>query len=133
MGQALEVAYLDTHIAVWLAQGADKRFSKKAAAAINDAESLLISPMVMLELDFLYERKRVELPGAEIFSYLEKRIDLQMCRVPMARVMRHATGLSWTRDPFDRIIVAQALSAGNVELITADEAILEHYPHAIWE
>lgn len=133
MGRALEVAYLDTQILVWLAGGAISRLTKKAATAIDETGSLLISPMVMLELQYLYERNRISVPGSEVISFLEKKIDLQLCRVPMARVMHHALDLGWTRDPFDRIIVAQAASAGAIDLITADENIREHYPAALWD
>jgi PIN domain nuclease of toxin-antitoxin system len=36
----------------------------------------------------------------------------------------------WTRDPFDRLIVANA--KGFAWLISADEAIRKHYPRAVW-
>jgi PIN domain nuclease of toxin-antitoxin system len=37
----------------------------------------------------------------------------------------------WVRDPFDRLIVAQA-SANDAPLITKDEKIRRHYKRAIW-
>jgi len=39
--------------------------------------------------------------------------------------------LSWTRDPFDRVITAQAATDGS-SLITKDEIILHHYENAVW-
>ena len=36
-----------------------------------------------------------------------------------------AAGLTWTRDPFDRLIVADALAA-NTQLLTKDDTILRH-------
>jgi len=38
---------------------------------------------------------------------------------------------SWTRDPFDRIIVANAAVNHNI-LVTKDQNILENYEKAIW-
>jgi PIN domain nuclease of toxin-antitoxin system len=35
----------------------------------------------------------------------------------------------WTRDPFDRLIVAKA--NGFAWLISADESSRQHYPHAV--
>lgn len=45
--------------------------------------------------------------------------------------MTHALKESWTRDPFDRLIVANAKAAG-APLITKDERIRKHYRRAIW-
>lgn len=43
-----------------------------------------------------------------------------------------AMDLSWTCDPFDRLISAHAIVA-NAPLVTADEKIREHLPLAIWD
>jgi PIN domain nuclease of toxin-antitoxin system len=40
-------------------------------------------------------------------------------------------GLTWTRDPFDRMIAAQAVVA-DAPLLTADETILDNLPLATW-
>jgi PIN domain nuclease of toxin-antitoxin system len=42
-----------------------------------------------------------------------------------------ATKLDWTRDPFDRMISAQAIVAG-APLLTADRTILANLPLATW-
>jgi PIN domain nuclease of toxin-antitoxin system len=39
--------------------------------------------------------------------------------------------VQWTRDPFDRLIVAQAL-LHDAPLITKDEHIRRHYAGALW-
>jgi len=39
---------------------------------------------------------------------------------------------TWTRDPFDRLIVSQARLA-DVPLLTRDRTIHTHYPRAIWD
>jgi len=43
-----------------------------------------------------------------------------------------ANGLSWTRDPFDRMIAAQAIVA-DAPLVTADRTILGNLPLATWD
>ena len=40
-------------------------------------------------------------------------------------------GITWTRDPFDRIIVAQA-KIRNSALVTRDREIRLHYSKAVW-
>lgn len=47
--------YLDTHVLVWLYASADKKLSPAACVAIEAAKELRISPMVLLEIDFLHE------------------------------------------------------------------------------
>jgi PIN domain nuclease of toxin-antitoxin system len=47
------------------------------------------------------------------------------------RIVEIARGFAWTRDPFDRLIVANAI-AGGARLITADATILEHFKDAVW-
>ena len=49
----------------------------------------------------------------------------------MAEVTEHCLDLSWTRDAFDRLIVAQA-ALDRAKLITRDRLILKHYPKAVW-
>ena len=39
---------------------------------------------------------------------LEKRIGLKICEHPFDEVIKYAIKQDWTRDPFDRIVVAQA-------------------------
>lgn len=43
----------------------------------------------------------------------------------------HAGGFTWTRDPFDRTITAQAARVGAF-LLTRDETIRRHYAAAVW-
>jgi PIN domain nuclease of toxin-antitoxin system len=38
----------------------------------------------------------------------------------------------WTRDPFDRLIVANAKANGFAWLISADEEIARNYPRTVW-
>ena len=46
--------------------------------------------------------------------------------------MELAAEETWTRDPFDRVIVAQARLRG-APLLTKDRAIHAGYERAIWE
>jgi PIN domain nuclease of toxin-antitoxin system len=50
----------------------------------------------------------------------------------LAALGQAAADLSWTRDPFDRLISAHAIVA-NAPLITADETIRANLSLAIWD
>lgn len=122
--------FLDTHVLVWLYGGALAKFSPKAIKMIEKNE-LYISPMVELELNFLYEIKRLSVDGVEIVRELDSHLGLTVYRVDFYKVVESAHKLDWTRDPFDRLIVANA-SMLQAQLITKDEQIREHYSLAIW-
>jgi len=59
--------------------------------------------MVLLELGYLHEIGRVQ-----DFSSLKETLDLSICDLDYLKVINVALELTWTRDPFDRIIVAQS-------------------------
>lgn len=115
----------------WLYEGADKRIPSVVRHLI-ESEEPFVSPIVELELTYLYEVQRVTEPAAAPLRALRKSIGLQMADVSLAALTHAAAELSWTRDPFDRMIAAQAIVA-DAPLITADRTILEHLPLAVWE
>ncbi|WP_446745664.1 type II toxin-antitoxin system VapC family toxin [Silvibacterium acidisoli] len=125
------IAYLDTHVVVWLAQGDPSRISAKAKAPLEAAD-LMISPMVLLELEYLREVNRIAFSSREIFLKVEHEFGLRLCDLPFHRVAEIALDEKWTRDPFDRTIVAQAKANGLAPLLSADSDIRDHYPRVIW-
>jgi len=96
-----------------------------------EAETPFVSPIVELELTYLYEVGRVSEPAAAPLSALRASIGLELADAPVAELVQAAVGLSWTRDPFDRLIAAHAIVA-NSPLVTADETIRQHLPLAVW-
>lgn len=123
--------HLDTHVVVWLAGGASRKVPSGVLRRLRD-DPPAISPMVALELDLLYEIGRVREPGPRILDHLEATIGLTLSPVPFASAVAAARGLTWTRDPFDRLIVGSALAQG-ATLATADGDIQANYPLAMWE
>jgi len=115
---------------VWLYAGLTNKFSETARALINDHE-LFISPIVRLELAYLREIERVTADSDAIITDLAQRIGLQVCDKAFNSVVHSALALSWTRDPFDRLIVANAAMHDDV-LLSKDENILTHYAYARW-
>jgi len=122
--------YLDTHIVVWLYAGKVEKLSGLAKELINDHE-VFISPVVRLELQYLFEIQRVTDEANEIVFDLSDRIGLKICDKSFNTIVSSALDLSWTRDPFDRIIVANATINRNI-LVTKDQNILENYEKAMW-
>ena len=122
--------YLDTHAVVWLYAGMTERFSAALQKQFNEHD-LLVSPIVRLELQYLYEIKRVSVEAATILNDLAQRLGLTVCPKPFDSIIQSAFQITWTRDPFDRILVAHASLNNNV-LISKDQTILKHYAYAKW-
>ncbi len=124
-------AYLDTNVTLWLMQGDRKQISREAKRII-DRSDLLISPMVALELEYLYELRRSNFRSLDIQMKLAEEIGLRICTLPFDLVAQAAIYEAWTRDPFDRLIVAHAKANGMAHLISSDETMKQHYPRTIW-
>lgn len=114
----------------WLYEGADRRIPTVVRNLI-ESDQPLVSPIVELELTYLYEVGRVTEPAAAPLTALRKKIGLQVSDVSAAKLVQAATALTWTRDPFDRMIAAQAIVA-DAPLVTADRIILDNLSLATW-
>ena len=122
--------YLDTHVVVWLYAGETERLSATGKKLI-EGNDLLISPIVLLELQYMREIKRLTVEPFLLFENLAATIGLRICDTSFPQIITEAIHNNWTRDPFDRIIVAGA-TANNASLLTKDASILANYPDAIW-
>ncbi len=124
-------AYLDTHVAVWLHAGSVEKLTNEAKREI-DKRDLLISPMVYLEFEYLFQRSRVRYPASTIFAELSGTFGVTICQFSFPAIVVAATNLGWTNDPFDRLIVAHAQANQNSHLITADQTIRQNYRYSVW-
>lgn len=125
------MTHLDTQVLVWLHTRQEGRIPRPARRRL-DRDELVISPMVELELTYLHEVGRATGPALEVLSELGASFEIAVSTAPFAAVVREATALTWTRDPFDRLIVAQSL-VDRAPLLTADAVIREHVPTAVWD
>lgn len=125
------IAYLDTNAVIRLAQANTHRLGRDVSRLIERAD-LLISPVVLFELELLFEIKRIKLPSRDIHRKVEAELGVRICNLPFAEIANAALDEKWTRDPFDRLIVANAKANGFAPLITSDEKIAKHYPRTLW-
>lgn len=128
-GQFAQV-FLDTHVALWLYAGKLDLFSPKVLGLLREA-TLYVSPIAVLEIDYLKEVDKIKVAGEEVVTYLREKMGLTLADDSLAALTRQASPLSWTREPFDRLIVAHALLRG-FPLITKDHLIKKHYSACIW-
>lgn len=124
--------YLDTHILVWLYQAKTSQLSKKVIDILENTDNqFVVSPMVILELEFLFEIGRINANAEQIFNHIHQILDLTICQKSWLEVVKIANQLKFTRDPFDRLIVANAMLDDNI-LISKDNKIGDFYQKCVW-
>ena len=114
---------LDTNALIWLAQG-----HRRASNLARSPNPLYASPASLLELQLLIEAGRVRLRSTTLESFVDDprwAVD----DPPAADWFHETWTLSWTRDPFDRLLVAHARLRG-WKLATADSHLLSQLPGA---
>ena len=125
------MTYLDTHVAAWLYAGELGLLSDRAQEILSRDE-LLISPIVVLELQYLFEVGRTTEPASPVVEALRSLVGLEVCDLPFGQVIGRSLSETWTRDPFDRVVVSQA-AVRSSPLLTKDKTIHTHYVQAVWE
>lgn len=124
------VIFLDTHILVWLYDGLVEHLSEKARESIESGD-LFVPAMAFLELAYLREIGRFTVDPEQVFRVLERDIALKRTEYPFFEIARIATTFKWGRDPFDRLIVAEATLAKG-HLVTKDQTIRKHFKQTVW-
>lgn len=125
-----QIVYLDTHIVMWLHDGLLEKLSPKARETIEQGR-IMASLLVELELQYLKEIGRIRPKPSQIMAALAKDIGLETGKTPLEEIVKCACKLEWTRDPFDRLIVGEAVAASAL-LITRDQNILRNFDGAVW-
>jgi len=114
---------LDTHVLLWALSG-DARLGKAESLILDRANQIAVSAASYLELAIKAGQGKIDVELAEIRSaaaasgYDELPVTGQHAEV--------LAGLPWHhKDPFDRILVAQAL-AEPMRLLPADAAVARY-------
>ena len=119
---------LDTQVWLWML-GAPERLGDEALRLVEDtAVTLLLSAASSWEIAIKWALGKLTLPEAPD-TYVPDRIRSSGV-TPLPISHGHALGVAGLeahhRDPFDRLLIAQAI-AEDVEILTAD-AMFDHYP-----
>jgi PIN domain nuclease of toxin-antitoxin system len=122
--------YADTHVLVWLFYGETGKLGVAGRQAIEENETVA-SPAAVLEMELLHEIGRMHHSASTVVETLATNIGLRVCDLPFRTVVEYALKENWGRDPFDRLIVANA-KAAEAPLVTKDARIRRHYSRVIW-
>lgn len=118
---------LDTHVLLWAATEPD-RLSPSAREALEDgAQEVLVSAVTCWEIAIKQSLGKLDLARpAEIWvPEVIARTGFDVLPVDLASALR-VRSLPWHhRDPFDRLLIAQALEGG-YSLVTHDDVIAQY-------
>lgn len=123
--------FLDSHVVIRLYVGEVGSLSRVVRGALNAWDEVLISPLVRLELHYLKEIGRLATKPETLLRSLSGTIGLRIEDCSLEQLSLAASEMTWTRDPFDRLITAQA-SLDEAPLVTKNRTIRAHYRHAMW-
>lgn len=112
------VILLDTNALIWLHRG-----DSRAAGLARRATRLYMSPATLLELQFLVEAGRLRVRAGASVGQLMHDDRWVVDNPASAAWFEKATEVGFTRDPFDRLIVAHA-RLRHWRLATGDRALL---------
>lgn len=122
---------LDTHVFLWFIS-ADGRLSAKWRDAIRDrGNEVFLSVASVWEAMVKYALGKLSLPNPPEHYLPTQRVQHQIASLPLdeASVCHLATLPSVHRDPFDRMLVCQAMEHSLI-LVTVDP-VFEAYPAPI--
>lgn len=124
---------LDTHAFLWWNEG-DSRLSKKASALLADtANTLVLSVVSAWELVLKVDARKLRLPEAPSV-YIPTRMahyGIEQLPATLAHVLAAESLPAHHRDPFDRLLIAQA-KVEEMPILSADPQIRRYPVKAVW-
>ena len=112
---------LDTHIFIWLDKEPEK-LSASAFALLHDPDNTLYLSLVSVwEIQIKTQNGKLDLrlPLPQLLAEQQQTNNLQLLPVTLAHVLALDALPLHHRDPFDRLLIAQA-NAQNCALLSAD-------------
>lgn len=116
-------ALLDTHFLLWVASRSRRL---RPYRWLERYAPWGVSPVSLLEIQYLAEVGRIEVRNPQFTDTVLHDPRFLVDEVPLLPLVREAETLSWTRDPFDRLLAAHS-SVRRVALCTLDVSLQAHH------
>lgn len=123
---------LDTHALIWFATDRD-RFSPETLTTIYQAERVFVSPVSGYEMAFKLNRGRLPIARrllSDLPGYLERQ-RFQVLQISLAHAEAAGRLPLDHRDPFDRLLAAQAL-VEDLVLVSVDDKLDQFGVKRLW-
>jgi PIN domain nuclease of toxin-antitoxin system len=112
---------LDSHILLWLVEPGSKRLPARAKALITDAASVHFSIVSFWEIAIKAAKGHLDI-DLDILSAAVDQAGIREMPVKRQHIKTLRTFAFHHRDPFDRMLVAQAVTEP-LHLLTSDETL----------
>lgn len=124
---------IDTHVFLWWIAG-DPRLSEKAVSLISEADNrLYLSAASGCEIAIKTKLDKLHI-GGDVTAFIVEQMRLNAIE-PLPIMINHALHVSTLedlhRDPFDRLLVAQA-QLERMPILTADRHIAAYPVETVW-
>lgn len=121
---------LDTHVLLWWLSGDSESITKKAAKAIGASDAqVAVSAVSIWEIAIKRGLGKLDAPD-DLLDQLE-RSQVELLPVTARHADLVASLPTHHRDPFDRLLIAQAL-VEELALVTADKAFKRYGVDVVW-
>jgi PIN domain nuclease of toxin-antitoxin system len=124
---------LDTHTFLWWDSDPSRLSSKALALCQDRANTVLLSVVSVWEMQIKSQLGKLKLsvPLAEVVEIQRQINNVEVISITLAHVLALENLPTPHKDPFDRLLIAQANVEGAV--LVSDDSIFEEYPvKVIW-
>jgi PIN domain nuclease of toxin-antitoxin system len=124
---------LDTHTFIWW-DSEPARLSPQALALCQDRQNVLLLSVVSIwemQIKLHLGKLRLALPLKEIIETQQQTNNIEILPVTLAHVLALENLPVHHKDPFDRLLVAQAMVEGAV-LVSGDPNIAKYAVQVVW-
>lgn len=124
---------LDTHVFLWFVSN-DPRLTRKAARVIAAPDpQKLLSVVSLWEIAIKAQIGKITLgmPFTEFVEHYVDGVSLTVLPITLGHLQTYSELPLKHRDPFDRLLVAQAMSLG-VPLVSGDAALGRYGVKVLW-
>ena len=123
---------LDTHTAIWFFNGSPNLSETAKQVILDPGNRISISIVSVWELAVKINVDKLKFAGG-VAGFLEllDRNDLQLLNITPGHLLELERLPLYHRDPFDRILIAAAISEG-MTFVTADKDIPQYPLQCVW-
>lgn len=124
---------LDTHVLIWYAEGNEKLSETARQIVDNFEEERFISIASIWEMSIKSSLQKIQLEPS-FSAFIQKEFDLlayKLLPVELPHTIQAEKLPFFHRDPFDRMIIAQAMVEG-IPIVSTDKVFDDYGVERIW-
>jgi PIN domain nuclease of toxin-antitoxin system len=124
---------LDTHAFIWWDSEPAKLSSQALALCQDPANQLLLSVASVWEMQIKLQlgKLTIRIPLADVITHQQQTNNVDIVPITLTHVLTLDGLPSYHKDPFDRLIIAQAMVEGIA--VISNDPMFAHYPiKLIW-